>query len=326
MTFDNQRINNDDNWDKTLIDLENNLSEMIILSKNQNIDFSLLIKRIRNRYLKIKHNLIYSLNSQDRLSIARHKKRPTTLDYINLICSDWIELHGDYIGFDDKSIIAGLAKINDVNVVIIGHQKGRDTKENIFRNFAMASPSGYRKALRLMKHANKFNMPIITFVDTPGASAGFEAEKSGQGRAIALNLREMFSLTVPLISVIIGEGGSGGALGISVSNYIMMLENAVYTVATPEACASILWKDVTKAIEASESLKISAQDLLALDIIDEIIFESCGAAHQDPPSIAKQLKERILDKLHHFDEVSPCDIKDQRYKKFRKIGFYYEIN
>lgn len=326
MIHDKQKVSNNDNWDKTLTDIEIIFSEMINLSKNQSIDFSLLIERIQNRFLKIKHNLIYSLNSQDRLSLARHKKRPTTLDYINMICSDWMELHGDHIGFDDKSIVVGLAKINDINVVIIGHQKGRDTKENIFRNFAMASPSGYRKALRIMKHANKFSMPIITFVDTPGASAGVEAEKSGQGRAIALNLREMFSLTVPLISVIIGEGGSGGALGISVSNYIMMLENAVYTVATPEACAAILWKDVTKAIEASESLKISAEDLLALNIIDEVIPEPCGAAHEDPAFIAKQLKERILDKLHYFDGFSSFDIKDQRCKKFRKIGFYYEIN
>ena len=237
---------------------------------------------------------------------------------------EWFELHGDRRGYDDPALIGGIARLDGRAVVIIGHQKGRDTKDNVARNFGMASPGGYRKAMRLMDHANRFSMPIITFIDTPGAYAGVEAEKLGQGEAIAYNLREMFSLDVPIITTVIGEGGSGGALGIGVAEKLMMFEHSVYTVASPEACAAILWKDAKKSDQAAIALKITAKDLKELGIIHQIVPEPPGCAHSDPLATANILKKAILDNLEYLDSLSAEGRKELRYQKFRNLGVFLE--
>ena len=279
---------------------------------------------LRRKLLNLKKQLFYGLTSYQKLSVARHKRRPTTLDYIEHILDNWIELHGDRRGSDDPAIITGVGRIGNRSVVVLGQQKGRTTKENLLRNFGMTSPGGYRKALRVMEHANKFKLPILTFIDTPGALAGVNAEKSGQAAAIAANLKQMFSFEVPIISTIIGEGGSGGALGICIGNYVMMFENSIYTVATPEACSSILWKDSTKAADAAEALKVRAEDLLALKIIDELIPEPFGVAHDYPLLMIRILKNKIRDQLDFFDTFSSFELRRHRYLKFRSLGFYYD--
>ena len=246
------------------------------------------------------------------------------LDYIQAITDEWIELHGDRCGSDDPALVGGVARLGNQPVVILGHQKGRDTKDNIARNFGMASPGGYRKALRLMDHANKFGMPIVTFIDTPGALPTVIAEQEGQGEAIAYNLREMFSYDVPIICTVIGEGGSGGALGIGIGDRVMMFEHAVYTVATPEACAAILWKDAGKAPQATSALKIISHDLKKLGIIDQILTEPVGGAHSDPLQAANSLKQALLENLEVLNALTPQERKEMRYQRFRKMGVFTE--
>nr|YP_009398634.1 acetyl-CoA carboxylase carboxyl transferase subunit alpha [Kuetzingia canaliculata]ARW67820.1 acetyl-CoA carboxylase carboxyl transferase subunit alpha [Kuetzingia canaliculata] len=284
------------------------------------------IEQLKLYILQLKKDIFRSLTPLQRLNLVRQADRPTTLDYISYIMDDWLELHGDRGGTDDPAIIGGIGKLNHKTVVFIGHQRGKDTKDNVLRNFGMASPGGYRKALRLMKHANRFNFPIFTFIDTPGAWAGIEAEKLGQGEAIAVNLKEMFSFEVPIICTIIGEGGSGGALGIGVGDKILMLEHAVYTVATPEACAAILWKDSTKSLIAAESLRITSSDLKVLGIIDYIVQEPLGGSQEDPCKAAYILKEQLISNLHDLLEIPGCDRKELRYNKFRKIGKFYDLS
>ncbi len=258
------------------------------------------------------------------LALARHIQRPTTLDFINLIFDDFIELHGDRFFADDKAMVGGIALFEGIPVTVIGQQKGKNTKENIYRHFGMAHPEGYRKALRLMKQAEKFNRPIINLIDTPGAYPGIGAEERGQAEAIAVNLREMSGLQVPIISIITGEGGSGGALGIGVADKILMLENAVYSVISPEGCASILWKDPKKSKEAAENLKISAFDLLKLGLIDGIISEPEQGAHTDIEKTANSLKTAIHLHLEKLLKFNPEELIEHRYKKYRKIKFYSE--
>ena len=265
-----------------------------------------------------------SLTPSQRLQVARHPRRPSTLDYIQSITDEWIELHGDRGGNDDPALVCGLARLNGQPVVMLGHQKGRDTKDNIARNFGMASPGGYRKAMRIMEHANKFGMPIITFIDTPGALPTVIAEQQGQGEAIAYNLREMFRLDVPIICTVIGEGGSGGALGIGVGDRLMMFEHSVYTVATPEACAAILWKDSSKAPQATVALKIISHDLKKLGIIDHILTEPVGGAHSSPLEAAKTLKSALLENLEILNRLTPEERRELRYEKFRRIGVFTE--
>jgi acetyl-CoA carboxylase carboxyl transferase subunit alpha len=236
-----------------------------------------------------------------------------------------MELHGDRCGGDDPALVGGVARLGGQPVVMLGHQKGRDTKDNVARNFGMAAPGGYRKALRLMEHANKFSMPIITFIDTPGAWAGIEAEHQGQGEAIAYNLRQMFCFDVPIICTVIGEGGSGGALGIGVGDRVLMFEHSVYTVATPEACAAILWKDASKAPQAAVALKIISQDLKNLGIIDHILPEPLGGAHADPLTAANSLKQALLNSLDELNRLTPAERRQLRYDKFRKIGVFHEV-
>ena len=241
-----------------------------------------------------------------------------------MFCDDWIELHGDRNGGDDMALIGGIGSINDTPILLLGHQKGRDTKENVVRNFGMAKPGGYRKALRLMQHANRFSLPIFTFIDTPGAYAGLTAEEQGQGEAIARNLREMFGFNVPIIATVIGEGGSGGALGIGVADRLLMFEHSVYTVASPEACASILWRDAGKASEAAAALKITGKDLLKLGVIDEVLPEPAGGNNWAPLEAGKTLKSAIERHLSELLQMSKEELLEQRYTKFRKLGKFIE--
>ncbi|MBQ3641780.1 acetyl-CoA carboxylase carboxyltransferase subunit alpha, partial [bacterium] len=269
-----------------------------------------------------KKELYSNLTPYQRLQIARHAERPNFTDYINLITSDFIELHGDREGTDDRAIIGGLAKLGDYNVVIIGTQKGKTTKENLSTNFGMPQPQGYRKALRLFYHANKFNLPIITLIDTPGAYPGMKAEETAQGTAIATNLREMAKLNVPIIAVITGEGCSGGALGLAVADRVYMFEHAYYTVISPEGCASILWRDATKSAEAAKALKITSEDLHKLEVIDGIIKEPIGGAHTDYDLMAERLKSTLIKAIEELKQIKPKELREERYNKFRRMGVF----
>lgn len=260
----------------------------------------------------------------ERVQLARHPQRPFTLDYIEKIFTNFVEIHGDRAFGDDHAIVAGFAYLGDQPVVIIGQQKGRDTKENIRRNFGMPNPEGYRKALRLMKMAEKFKKPIITFIDTPGAYPGLGAEERGQAEAIARNLFEMAKLKVPVVAVVIGEGGSGGALGIGVANKVLMMENSIYSVISPEGCAAILWNDREMIQQASEVLRLTAQDLLSFKIVDEIVPEPLGGAPADPDETAQNLKKALEKILKPLLELSATELEAQRYEKFRAMGVFRE--
>nr|ARW60155.1 acetyl-CoA carboxylase carboxyl transferase subunit alpha [Laurencieae sp.] len=315
------------NFLKPIIEFESHLSQLDkILTNFSDVspNISIRLDQLRLSLSHLKKDLFISLTPLQKLHLVRQSDRPTTLDYVAFIMDEWIELHGDRGGTDDLAMVGGIGSINSTTVVFIGHQRGKDTKDNVIRNFGMASPGGYRKALRLMKHANQFNFPILTFIDTPGAWAGIDAEKLGQGEAIAVNLREMFSFKVPVICTIIGEGGSGGALGIGVGDKILMLEHAVYTVATPEACAAILWKDSTKSLIAAESLKITSSDLKALGIIDHIVEEPLGGSQSNSCQAANNLKLKLVAELDILLSLSSEERKQLRYHKFRQIGKFYE--
>nr|YP_009257492.1 acetyl-CoA carboxylase carboxyl transferase subunit alpha [Coeloseira compressa]ANH09575.1 acetyl-CoA carboxylase carboxyl transferase subunit alpha [Coeloseira compressa] len=309
---------------KPVIELEYQMQQLTKISSNQETIINHELRVFTKQLELLKQNIFQSLTPLQRLHLVRQADRPTTLDYIPFIMDEWIELHGDRGGKDDPALVGGIAKINNETVVFIGHQRGKDTKDNVIRNFGMASPGGYRKALRLMKHANRFNFPILTFIDTPGAWAGIEAEQLGQGEAIAVNLREMFSFNVPIICTILGEGGSGGALGIGVGDKILMLEYAVYTVATPEACAAILWKDSKQSLEAAEALKITSSDLKILGIIDTIVPEPTGGSQSNPKIASRILKTYIIKELKQLLNLSKDKRKELRYQKFRNMGTFYE--
>uniref|UniRef100_A0A7V4E4A6 Acetyl-coenzyme A carboxylase carboxyl transferase subunit alpha n=1 Tax=candidate division WOR-3 bacterium TaxID=2052148 RepID=A0A7V4E4A6_UNCW3 len=278
------------------------------------------IKKLEIALLKTKKKIFEKLTPWQRVLLARHPQRPYSLDYIDRITEDFIELHGDRRYGDDPAIVAGLGKIEEINCVIIGQQKGREIKEKLKRNFGMPHPEGYRKALRVMKLAEKFNLPIISFVDTPGAFPGIGAEERGQAWAIAENIKEMSLLSVPIVVVIIGEGGSGGALAIAIGNRVLMMENAIYSVISPEGCASILWRDGSKAEKAAEMLRLTAYELLQFGIIDEIVREPLGGAHQNWEEAAKILKEAILRNLEELLKKDKETILKERIEKFRKMG------
>lgn len=314
-------------FEKPLAELENRINQIRELAKDcSSVDVSEQITQLEAKATQLRQEIFSSLSPVQRLQLARHPRRPSTLDYIQAIGDEWIELHGDRGGSDDPAIVGGLARINGISVVIIGHQKGRDTKDNVARNFGMASAGGYRKAIRFMEHGNRFGMPILTFIDTPGAWPGIEAEKLGQGEAIAYNLREMFHLDVPIICTVIGEGGSGGALGIGVGDRLLMLENSIYTVASPEACAAILWKDASKASHAADALKITSWDLKKMGIIDDIVPEPNGGAHTKPLEAAENLKKAIVRHLDDLSKLSSQQRRKERYQKFRAIGVFMETN
>jgi acetyl-CoA carboxylase carboxyl transferase subunit alpha len=307
-------------FEKPLFDLQQRIQQIRELAEENNVDVSSQIEQLEAKYVHLQEEIFTNLSPSQRLQLARHPRRPSTLDYIQAIADEWVELHGDRGGKDDPALIGGVARLNGRPVVMLGHQKGRDTKDNVARNFGMPAPSGYRKAMRLMEHADRFNMPILTFIDTPGAWAGLEAEELGQGEAIAYNLREMFMLSVPIICTVIGEGGSGGALGIGVGDRLLMLEHSVYTVATPEACAAILWKDAKKAPQAAEALRITAQDLKGLGILDEILPEPWGGAHANSVKAAEVLREALIANLQELEKLESSELQELRYQKFRQMG------
>jgi acetyl-CoA carboxylase carboxyl transferase subunit alpha len=282
------------------------------------------ISRLEDRLGRLQQKVYGGLTPWQRTQIARHPKRPRTLDYVNLLLEDWVELHGDRLFGDDKAIVGGLARFDGAPVVVIGHQKGRDTRENIARNFGMPHPEGYRKALRLMQLAEKFGAPIITFIDTPGAYPGLGAEERGQAEAIARNLREMAGLATPIVSVVTGEGGSGGALAIGVGSRVLMLEYAIYSVISPEGCAAILWGDAAKAPEAAGLMRVTAADLLKLGVIDGIVPEPVGGAHRSWEQAAANLRVALRDQMRRLKGQSATALLEERYERFRRIGVFEE--
>ena len=308
------------NFEKPIIELEKKIQELKGFISDKKIDLSSEVKRLEEKLERLKKDTYGNLTAWQRVQIARHPQRPYTQDYINMLMSDFIELHGDRSFSDDQAIIGGFAKIDHRKIIVIGHQKGRDTKENLRRNFGCAHPEGYRKALRIMQLAEKFNLPIVIFIDTPGAYPGIGAEERGQAQAIALNLREMTSIGVPIIAIIIGEGGSGGALGIGIADKVCVLENAYYSVISPEGCAAILWKNGSKAPEAAAVLKLTAPDLLKMGIIDEVIPEPLGGAHTDSERMGQTLKETIRKNLQELNALKKEELLKLRYKKFRGMG------
>lgn len=311
-------------FEKPLADLENQISELKKYAAEGNVDIETEINSMSDRLEKLKKDIYRNLNPVQIVQMARHPKRPTTLEFINFITTDFIELHGDRVFGDDPAIVGGMAKLGNEPVLVLGHQKGTNTKDNIFRNFGMANPEGYRKALRLMKLAEKFNRSVITFIDTTGAYPGIGAEERGQAEAIARNLREMAELTVPIICIVTGEGGSGGALGIGVGNRLLMLEYAYYSVISPEGCASILFRDASRMGEAAENMHITAPDLFSLKVVDEIIKEPVGGAHNDPAETAFNIKQALLKHLNNLKKLSAKDLVVDRHKKFRNMGFFIE--
>ncbi|MDD5438598.1 MAG: acetyl-CoA carboxylase carboxyltransferase subunit alpha [Candidatus Omnitrophica bacterium] len=311
-------------FEKPILELERKIVELKSFTAREEIDLSDEIKKLEARLEKLKRDVFGNLTPWQRVQLARHPKRPYTLDYIALIMNDFIELHGDRHFGDDKAIVCGLAKFEGKNVMVIGHQKGRDTKENLVRNFGCAHPEGYRKALRIMRMAEKYGLPVIIFIDTPGAYPGIGAEERGQAEAIAFNLREMTLLATPIINVVIGEGGSGGALGIGVTDKIYVMQNAYYSVISPEGCAAILWKERGKSPDAAAALKLTAADLMGLGIIDGIVEEPVGGAHRDPARTAENLRKVLKESLAEIMKYSPNELIEKRYAKFRGIGVFSE--
>lgn len=307
-------------FERPIVELKNKISEFKKLMEDADIDFSKEVSQLENRLAHLEKEVYSNLTPWDRVCIARHPKRPTTLDYVRYLFDDFIELHGDRYFGDDAALIGGIAFFQGKPVTVIGQQRGRDTKENIVRNFCMPHPEGYRKALRLMKQAEKFCRPIITFIDTKGAYPGKAAEERGQSEAIAKNLFEMAGLTVPVIAVVIGEGGSGGALALGVANRILMLENATYSVISPEGAAALLWKDSTQAKKAAQAMQITAKDLYELGVCDEIIKEIPPGAHVDVKVQADLIADRIQIALNDFSTMLPQEILSQRMNKYLRMG------
>ncbi|MBA2124257.1 acetyl-CoA carboxylase carboxyl transferase subunit alpha [bacterium Unc6] len=311
-------------FERPIIDLEKKIQDLINYSKSHSIDMSIQIQTLNSRLESLKLEVYKNLTPWQIVQIARHPQRPYTLDYIVSIFTDFCQLHGDRRFSDDRALIGGYARFEDQPTVVIGHQKGRDTKENLIRNFGMPHPEGYRKALRIMKIAEKSHLPVICFVDTPGAYPGIGAEERGQAEAIAVNLKEMARLKSPILVIVIGEGGSGGALGIGVGDRICILENAYYSVISPEGCAAILWKDRTKVKEASDELHFTGKDLLNFGIIDDVISEPAGGAHRNIQETVANVKNAIKKHLGEITKIPVQVLIEERYKKFRKIGEFVE--
>jgi len=310
-------------FEKPLLDLEAKIAELRASAEPMAARDE--ISRLEERLRRLREKVYANLTPWQRAQLARHPKRPHALDLIGLLMEDFIELHGDRLYGDDKALVGGLARFDGQSVVVAGQQKGRDTRENIQRNFGMPHPEGYRKALRLMKLAEKFGKPLFTFIDTPGAYPGIGAEERGQAEAIARNLREMAALRIPIVAVVAGEGGSGGALAIGVGDRVLMLEHAIYSVISPEGCAAILWGDASKAPEAAELLRLTAPDLLRLGVVDEIVPEPVGGAHHNWEETAARLRRALRDHLQALKAKSPDELLRERYEKFRKIGAFEEV-
>lgn len=311
-------------FEKNIVELESKIEELVILSSNNDVNLNEEIERLQKKLDQMKNEVYNHLSPWDKALIARHSDRPTTLDYIDIIFDSFMEFHGDRLFGDDAAIVGGIGTIDGIAVTIIGEQKGRSTKENIKRNFGMPNPEGYRKALRLMKQAEKFNRPVICFIDTPGAFCGIGAEERGEAESIAKNLMEMAALKTPIIAIIIGEGCSGGALAIGIADRVWMLENSTYSILSPEGFASILWKDSSLAKEAADVMKITAKDLKKFGIIDKIINEPLGGAHRDIDYTSNGIKNAILSELPKLVKKHKDKLLDERYNKFRNIGVIKE--
>ena len=307
-------------FEKPLAELQQEINELQMLSESKKIDVSSEIKTLKKRLDKMRENIHASLTPWQRVQLARHPQRPHTLDFIDRLFTEFLELSGDRRFKDDKAVVGGFAKFKGSPIMVIGTQKGRDMKDNVMRNFGWPNPEGYRKAMRLMRLADRANVPVISFIDTPGAFPGVSSEERHIAEAIAVNLRDMFSLRVPVICVIIGEGGSGGALGIGVGNTLLIMENAYYSVITPEGCAAILWKDRAFAPQAAEALSLTAKKLVELKVADEIIMEPLGGAHSDPEKAIEEVGKSIAANLKRLKKLSGDELKTQRYEKFRAMG------
>jgi len=311
-------------FEKPVIELEKKITEMREYASSTGVDLGDDIKRLEKKAEQLRKEIYNNLDRWQHVQLARHPQRPYTMDYIESICSYFEEFHGDRLYADDKAIIAGIGMIDNYSCMIVGHQKGRDTKGNLYRNFGMPNPEGYRKARRLMQLAARYKKPIISFVDTPGAYPGIGAEERGQAEAIARNLFEMSRYPVPIIIIIIGEGASGGALGIGVGDRILMMQNSWYSVISPEGCAAILWRDSTNAPQAAEAMKVTAEDLMELNVIDKIVEEPEGGAHRDPEKAAEIVKSELLKALTELSEISVDKLLEMRVEKFSKMGYWKE--
>ena len=318
-------VANELTFEKPLQELQKKIEELRQFSKESGIDFSEEIAKLESKAISLASNIYDDLNPWQRTQLARHSDRPTTLDYIKGMCTHFIELHGDRAFGDDMAIVAGIAKIDGIPVTVIGHQKGHDTKENIARRFGMAQPEGYRKALRLMKQAEKFKRPVVCLIDTSGAYPGIASEERGIGEAIARNLIEMAGLRTPIVSVVTGEGGSGGALALGVADRVYMLENAIYGVISPEGAAALLWKDSGLAQRAAETMKITAQHIHSFGVIDGVISEPQGGAHKNADATIAAVKETVLSALRELTELPTDVLVEQRYQKYKNMGHYAEV-
>ncbi len=307
-------------FEKAIAEVEEQIDRLQELARERGLDVSAELRSLERKLHTLKRDVYRNLNPIERVQVARHPRRPYTLDYLELVFADFVELHGDRAFRDDASIVGGWARLEGQTVMVIGHQKGRDMKENLLRNFGMPHPEGYRKALRLMKLAEKFGRPVVTLIDTPGAYPGLGAEERGQAEAIARNLREMASLQVPTLALVIGEGGSGGALAIGVTDRILMLENSVYSVISPEGCAAILWKSGTEREKAATAMKLTAEDLIGLGVVDQVIEEPTGGAHSDWEHTAAAVREALLSNLAELNALPREGLLRQRWDKYLAMG------
>lgn len=311
-------------FERPILELHRRIAELRELQGADGVNLSASIVQLEDQADKLQQRIFGRLTPWQRTQLSRHPRRPYTLDYVDGLCSEFREIHGDRAGHDDRALVTGMARFNERPVVIIGHQKGRNTKENIVRNFGMARPEGYRKALRAMKLADDFNMPILCFIDTPGAYPGIDAEERGQAEAIAKNILEMSRLKVPVIAVVIGEGGSGGALAIGVANRVLMLENSVYSVISPEGCAAILWRDRAEGPRAAEALRITAADCHDLGVVDEVVAEPAGGAHRGTRATIEAVGETLTRHLAELDKIGVEGLRVARYERFRNLGSFLE--
>ena len=311
-------------FERDIVEVQEQIDRLVASAERSGFDVSTQLREFRTKLDTLKESTYQNLTPMEQVQVARHQDRPYTLDYVERICTDWMELHGDRTFRDDEAIVGGWATLDGTSTMVIGHQKGRDMKENLRRNFGMAHPEGYRKALRLMRQAEKFGRPVVTFIDTPGAYPGLGSEERGIAEAIALNLREMARLRVPLVSVVIGEGGSGGALGLGVTDRILMLEHSVYSVISPEGCAAILWRSRDFKAEAATALKLTSKDLVDLDVADEIIPEPAGGAHSDWDATAAAVKAAVSRNLDELGNLEVDELLKQRWAKFETMGAWTE--
>lgn len=311
-------------FERPIIELETKIQELRSLAGTKGMDVTRELESLETQADRVREEVYSNLTAWQRVQLARHPRRPYTLDYIRLVCDEFTELHGDRQFGDDRAIVAGMALLCGRQAMVIGHQKGRDTKENLLRNFGMPHPEGYRKALRLMQMAGKFGRPIVTFIDTPGAYPGVDAEKRGQFEAIARNLREMVRIPVPIVVLVIGEGGSGGALAMAVGDRVLMLENSIYSVISPEGCAAILWGDRAQAPRAAEALRLTARDLEGQGLVDRVVDEPKGGAHRDAEAMAVILKQVLAEELEGLESLQPEALLEARFQKYLRMGVFAE--